>query len=84
MENDVRQTIGVNATFLPIVQELFTSRQKAALLFEDSGVTRANGFIKELYEKDGNQVIRLDNDLEIALKDIYAVNGTFASDYSEC
>jgi hypothetical protein len=84
MEKDVRQTIGVKASFLPIVQELFTSGQKAAVLYEDSGVTRANGFIKELFEKDGNQMIRLDNDLVIAVKDIYAINGTFASDYSEC
>lgn len=84
MEKDVRQTLGVNGSFLPIVQELFESGQKAALLYEDNGVTRANGFITALTEKDGNQVIILDTHLQIAVKDIYAINGTFAADYSEC
>lgn len=84
MDKDVRQTIGVNASFLPIVQELFESGNKAALLYEDNGVTRANGFITALFEKDGNHFIRLGEQLEIAVKDIYAINGTFASDYSEC
>lgn len=84
MTNDTRQTISPNESFYTIVKELFESKQKAGILYEDNGVTRANGYITMLFEKEGKPWMRLNDDLEIAIDKLYAVNGTFSSDYSEC
>jgi hypothetical protein len=54
------------------------------MLYEDSGVTRANGFITDVFEKEGKHWLRLDDKQEIEISKIYAINGLFSSDYSEC
>lgn len=84
MNQDTRETIPTGSNFYPQVKELFDKKQKAALLYEDNGVTRANGFITDIFEKENQSWLRLDNGNEIAISGIYAINGTFASDYSEC
>lgn len=84
MNSDTRQTIPPGGSFLKQVQELFEQKVKAGILYEDHGVTRANGMITALFEKDGKQWMRLDDSLEVAIDSLYAVNGIFASDYSEC
>lgn len=84
MTNDTRKTIPTNGSFYTIVKELFDNKQKAGILYEDNGVTRANGYITALFEKDGKPWMRLNDDLEIPIDKLYAVNGTFSSDYSEC
>ncbi len=81
---DNRKTIGVNQDFLATVKDLYETRQKAAILYEDNGVTRASGFISALFEKEGKPFLLLDGKLEIAVSSLYAVNGTFSTDYSEC
>jgi hypothetical protein len=84
MNSDTRKTIPGNGSFYPVVKELFESKQNAGILYEDNGVTRANGYITALFDKDGKSWIKLDGHLEIAVDQLYAVNGTFSSDYSEC
>jgi hypothetical protein len=84
MTNDTRETIPTNGSFYTIVKELFDNKQKAGILYEDNGVTRANGYITTLFEKDGKPWMKLNDDLEIPIDKLYAVNGTFSSDYSEC
>ncbi|WP_276480872.1 hypothetical protein [Paraflavitalea pollutisoli] len=84
MNNDTRETLPANGSFYELVMTRFHQKQKAALLYEDGGVTRANGFITAVLERDGKQWLRLDDKLEIAVDRLYAVNGTFSSDYSEC
>lgn len=84
MNNDTRETLPPGGSFYDLVMLLFQQQQKAAMLYEDGGVTRANGFITAVYEKEGKHWLRLDDQLEIAVDKLYAVNGLFSSDYSEC
>ena len=84
MTNDTRKTIPANGSFYAIVKELFENKQKAGILYEDNGVTRANGYITALFDKEGKPWMKLNDDLEIAIDKLYAVNGIFSSDYSEC
>ncbi|MBO9659883.1 MAG: hypothetical protein J7527_13770 [Chitinophagaceae bacterium] len=84
MNTDTRQTIPNGASFYAQLEELFKSKQTAGLLYEDHGVTRANGLISALYKEDGREWIELEGGLKIAVDTIYALNGIFRSDYSEC
>lgn len=84
MNTDSRETLPAKGSFYELVMTLFQEKQQAAMLYEDSGVTRANGFITAVFEKDGKHWLRLDDQLEIAIDKIYAINGLFSSDYSEC
>ena len=81
---DKRETIPTGGTFYPIVKELFEKKQKVGILYDDNGVTRANGLIESLFERDGHQWLKLEDQTEIRIDKLYAVNGTFSSDYSEC
>lgn len=84
MNNDTRETLPAKGNFYELVMTLFQQKQKAALLYEDNGVTRGNGLITAVFEKEGQHWIRLNDETEIAVQSIYALNGLFASDYSEC
>lgn len=84
MNTDTRETLPAKGSFYEQVVTLFQNKQKAAMLYEDGGVTRANGLITNVFEKDGKQWLRLDDKLDIEIGKIYAINGLFASDYSEC
>jgi len=84
MNTDTRETLPPNGSFYELVMTLFNQKEKAAVLYEDNGVTRANGYITEVFERDGKRWLRLDNDLEIDIAKLYALNGLFSSDYSEC
>ncbi|WP_217606913.1 hypothetical protein [Chitinophaga sp. GbtcB8] len=81
---DTRETIPTGGSFYPLVAELFQQQKKAAILYDDNGVTRASGIIESIFDRDGKQWIRLDDQTEIRIDRLYAVNGTFSSDYSEC
>lgn len=80
----LRETLSPKGSFYKLVVELHQTQQKASLLYEDSGVTRASGMITKVYSKDNRQFLQLDNGLEIPIDQIYALNGLFSSDYSEC
>lgn len=84
MNNDARETLPANGSFYDLVMTLFQQKQQAALLYEDSGMPRANGLITDFFERDGRHWLRLDDQLEIAVDALYAVNGIFSSDYSAC
>lgn len=81
---DLRETLPPKGSFYKLVVELHQTQQKASLLYEDSGVTRASGMITKVYSKDNRQFLQLDIGLEIPIDQIYALNGLFSSDYSEC
>ena len=49
MTNDTRRTIPANGSFYTIVKELFENKQKAGILYEENGVTNANGYNKTLF-----------------------------------
>ena len=81
---DLRETLPPKGSFYKLVVELHQTQQKASLLYENSGVTRASGLITKVYSKDNRQFLQLDSGLEIPIDQIYALNGLFSSDYSEC
>lgn len=81
---DLRETLPPKGSFYKLVVELHQTQQKASLLYEDSGVTRAGGMITKVYSKDNRQFLQLDSGLEIPIDQIYALNGLFSADYSEC
>ena len=81
---DARETIPRGGSFYPLVMDLFQKKEKVSMLYDDNGVTRANGFIEDVFEKEGVQWLKLDNQTEIRIDKLYALNGTFSSDYSEC
>ncbi len=81
---DTRATLPPGGSFYNTVLELQRNKQEASILYEDNGVTRANGIITSIFEKDGKQWMRLNDETDVAIDTLYAVNGTFTSDYSEC
>ena len=84
MNTDSRETLPVNSNFYQLVVQCFEQKVQAGILYEDNGVTRANGMITAVFEKDGKRWMQLDNKLDITIDSLYAINGIFASDYSEC
>lgn len=84
MNTDVRETLPPGGSFYSLVVQLHEAQQKASLLYEDGGVTRGSGMITSVFERDGKQWMMLNNEIEIAIDQIYAINGLFSSDYSEC
>ncbi|RPD43277.1 hypothetical protein [Chitinophaga barathri] len=81
---DTRTTLPPGGSFYSQVLALHENKQEANILYEDNGVTRANGIITSIFEKDGKQWMRLNDETDVAIDKLYAVNGTFTSDYSEC
>lgn len=82
--SDTRKTIPANGSFYELIVALYEQQQQASVLYEDNGVTRANGIITEIFEKEGTKCFRLNDGTEVRIDKLYAVNGTFSSDYSEC
>ena len=81
---DSRQTLVVLDTFEQMLEELYKSNGKVALLYDDNGITRAEGYIREYISGENQKNMVLDSGATIAIKKIVAVNGVFLSDYSEC
>ena len=81
---DKKDTIPAGGSFYSIVKDLFENKQKVGILYDDNGVTRANGLIESIFERDGHQWLKLEDQTEIRIDKLYAVNGKFSSDYSEC
>jgi len=83
MKEDVRETLTVQGDFYDMVLSLFKNKEIANILFDSNGITRANGLIREISERNESPFLVID-DLKIDIHSIIAVNGIFASDYSEC
>jgi hypothetical protein len=84
MNADIRETLPAKSNFHDIILSLYQKEDLASILYDDNGLTRANGFIKYLNEQNESAYLVLDNELQININSIVAVNGIFASDYSEC
>ena len=81
---DIRKTLVVTETFRNILLELYNAKTKAALLYDDHGMTRAEDYIADFREDGDESYIMLAGGQRIPVNKIIAVNGTFLSDYSEC
>ena len=84
MKADIRETLPAKGSFYDMVLSLWQKKETANILYDDNGLTRANGCIKYLNEQNESTYLELDNGVQININLIVAVNGIFASDYSEC
>lgn len=81
---DQRVTIENKQDFLPVLRGIYEKGELASVLYEDAGVTRASGHITSISGDGADLSFSLDNGLTIKLARLYAVNGLFSGDYSEC
>jgi hypothetical protein len=81
---DCRATLNNNDSFVDMLENAFHAGQKVFLLFDDKGMTRAEGLIKRVELDKTPYYIEIENGLQIAIKDIIAVNGIFLPEYGEC
>jgi hypothetical protein len=84
MKPDIRETLPANGNFYEIILSLYQKKETINILYDDKGLTRANGSINYLSEDKEHPYLVLDNGVQINIPSIVAVNGIFASDYSEC
>jgi hypothetical protein len=61
-----------------------SSGSKVNLLFDDGGISRAEGFVKTIHTDIPDPYIELENEIKINVKTIIAVNGIFLPEYGEC
>jgi len=84
---DQRQTFSNAAELMNMINVLFTQQRKASFIIDQDGLTRTEGLIVKLEEKNGlieETVVHLQPSLHFKLSQVIAVNGVFRSDYSEC
>lgn len=83
---DQRQVFNNDEELLSFVTLMSNQKLKAFLLIDRAGLTRVEGVITSIIEKDDieNTSIRIDNRDTICLNEIIGINGLFRSDYSEC
>ena len=84
MNADIRETLPAKSSFHDIILSLYQKEDLANILYDDNGLTRANGYIKYLNQQNEFPYMMLDNEVQVDINSIVAVNGIFASDYSEC
>ena len=81
---DCRVTLRKNENFLETLYNSLSSGGKVNLLFDEGGISRAEGFIKSIHIDAPDPYIELENEIKINLKTIIAVNGIFLQEYGEC
>ena len=81
---DQRITLKKNEKFDALLQQIKSANESARLLYDDNGMERAEGMIKELNLQAEKPFILLDNNHKIIIENILGVNGMFKDDYTEC
>lgn len=81
---DQRFTLNKNESFLKMIIQCQQEQQPASILYDDKGITRAQGYVTDVYMDRNPIAFRLDNELEIELHTVVALNGVFADNYTEC
>ena len=81
---DCRLILGKNDSFFKMLHSSYESGDKVYLLYDENGMTRAEGFIKSIHNDGTDTMIELENELKIPVKDIMALNGIFLPEFAEC
>lgn len=81
---DSRNTLKCNATFIDMLSNCMEAKTKVAMLLDNNGLIRAEGFIKSMEINIAQPYIEMQGGLKIVLGTITAVNGIFVASYSEC
>lgn len=69
-----------------VLLSLHHDKQKASLIIDHEGLTRTEGIITSIEQKnkDDETIFEIDYTKRFSLKQVIAVNGLFRWDYSEC
>ena len=81
---DCRITLGADETFLDLLVTSLKKQEKVFLLIDEEGISRKEGFLREVHAKGPNPFIEMEDGTTVALQAIIAVNGIFLPGYSEC
>lgn len=81
---DTRITLNNRESFLKVLKDLYSTRSKASILYDNKGLTRYEGLILGIDEEDAQPILQLQDGLEIPVSSVVAVNGVFTSDFCEC
>ncbi len=81
---DCRLTIGESETFRGMLTQCMERGQRADMILDDNGLTRAAGQIKAVYDENGHSFLEMEDGRRIDIGTVVAVNGVFASAYSGC
>jgi hypothetical protein len=84
MPGDTRLTIPSGGSFEGFLKTLHQLGEEVHLLYDDHGITRANGKIKSIFNDNNGAFLEMEDGKRIQIENIVAVNGVFAGDYSEC
>lgn len=81
---DCRVTLKKDENFVEVLKNAMIAGEEVHLLVDNNGIERVNGFVKSLNDEGNVHSIDIEGHGIVSLSTIVAVNGTFASDYSEC
>jgi hypothetical protein len=81
---DCRITLRENETFVEMLSHCHQAHEKVAMLLDVDGLSRAEGFIQNIDPNGPSPTIEMEDGQKIEIATISAVNGIFASGYSEC
>jgi len=81
---DRRKTLEKNETFLEMLTVCMKEKQKVAMLLDDHGLDRAEGWIKAIHPRETPACLELESGQKIEIGSVVAVNGVFSDSYSEC
>ena len=81
---DNRITLRCNETFYELLLNCLQHNSKVAMLLDDCGLVRAEGFIRRIVTDVERPYVELESGVKIVLQTITAVNGIFGPSYSEC
>jgi hypothetical protein len=82
---DSRTTLKNNGNFIEILSACLKEKSKVAMLLDNNGLVRAEGFVKSIItEAVQPPYVEMEGGLRIVLSTITAVNGIFVASYAEC
>ena len=81
---DCRITLGNNETFIELLNQARTTGEKVAMLIDDNGLDRMEGFVATVSPTGASPFIEMTDGRKMALNKIVAVNGIFLPEYGGC
>ncbi|WP_460686865.1 hypothetical protein [Niabella aquatica] len=81
---DQRDTLKPGESFDVLLQETLNNHERVRLLYDNNGLMRIEGIIRELNLECKNPYVILQDGQQIFMESIIAVNGRFRDNYTEC
>jgi hypothetical protein len=81
---DSRATLNNNDSFIAILFNCLEQKRKVAMLLDNNGLVRTEGFIKSITAEATQPYIEMESGLKIVVSTIAAVNGIFVASYRGC